>query len=72
VKPTRTSLHFGRTLRRLRADAGITQAQLSKRSRISQEHLSLMERGHRLPAYPTLRALAATFGQKAVWELLLL
>lgn len=72
MKPTRRSLEFGRTLRSLRFDEAISQAQLGKRSRISQEHLSLMERGQRLPSYHTLRRLAAALGKDAMWELLLL
>jgi transcriptional regulator with XRE-family HTH domain len=49
-------------LRTIRELAGFSQAELSRRSGISQGHISQIERGHKQPRPATLRTLADVLG----------
>jgi len=70
LKPTATSTRFGRMLRHLRENRGWTQVQLAVQARLSQAHISKMEKGERLPSWSMLRSLVrAGLGPR---ELLLL
>ena len=62
MKPTRTSIQFGRSLQRLRAEADLTQDGLAKLSRVEQNHISKLERGERLPSWTTMRKLVDVLG----------
>lgn len=70
MKPTRTSVQFGRALHRLRTQAGLTQDALAKLSRVEQNHISKLERGERLPSWRTMRCLVSVLDSAE--ELLLL
>lgn len=71
MKPNRRSIAVGRALANNRARLGLTQDELAKLSRLAQNHISKLERGERLPAWSTMRALARVLPDKAVRELLL-
>lgn len=45
-RPFRTTGHLGMELRRLRQEAGLTQAELAQRAEVSRRWLSQAERGH--------------------------
>lgn len=53
---------FAARLTRLREAADLSQRQLAKASRVSQQAISLLERGQRDPTLGTLRALATVMG----------
>lgn len=48
---------FGEILRELRADRGLSQAQLALEAELDQSFLSLIERGERQPSLATLFAI---------------
>jgi transcriptional regulator with XRE-family HTH domain len=50
---------FGRRLRELREARGLTQREVAERARISPEHLSRLETGHRRPEARTVHLLVA-------------
>lgn len=52
------ALTFGRVLRRLRKQAGLTQEQLGFEADVARNYISLMERGKRQPTLTTLIVLA--------------
>jgi len=52
----------GALLRRARADAGLSQAELAARAGVTQSVISAYESGHRQPALPTLAALVEAAG----------
>ncbi len=57
---------FGATVRKLRAAAGLTQAELAEQAGISERTVSDLERGLRAAVYPaTARQLAASLGVRA-------
>ena len=72
MNPTKLSLAFGKAVRDARLNKGMSQADLSKVTRLSQPHLSKLEAGRRLPEWKTLRRLARAFGANTMAELLLL
>ena len=45
-RPFRTVGHLGLELRRLRQEAGLTQAELAERAGVSRRWISQVERGH--------------------------
>lgn len=49
---------FGSVLRRLRRGSGLSQEALAHRAGLSQDAISLLERGRREPRMTTLRMLA--------------
>lgn len=51
-------VQFGRKLRALRKQRGITQEQLAEAASISVDFLSLVERGINAPSFETLEKLA--------------
>src|SRR5690606_19720430 len=53
-------LAFGRALRRLRTERGISQEQLAGASGLDRTFISLLERGLRQPSLTTLISLATT------------
>lgn len=53
---------FGERLRRLRTEAGLTQAALAQRAGLSLAGVQQLEYGKRDPAFDTLLALAAALG----------
>jgi transcriptional regulator with XRE-family HTH domain len=57
--------HFGRQLRKLRSEAGLTQGDLAERSGISRQTISILERGARFPAPETLARLCEALGVDA-------
>ena len=64
ISPSASELarHLGRRLRYLRAQHGVTQAELSCRAKTGRAYLSRLERGKILPRYLTLARLAACLG----------
>ena len=64
VTPSTSQLakNLGRRLRYLRAQTGVTQAELSSRAATGRAYLSKLERGKILPRYFTLARLAACLG----------
>lgn len=53
---------FGRTLRKLRTEADLNQAELADRAGITQSAVSQIEKGERAPSFDVLRRLAAALG----------
>lgn len=53
---------FGRLLKELREDRGLSQAQLALESELDQTFVSLLERGRRQPSLITLFALCDALG----------
>lgn len=53
---------FGRTLRRLRTDQGMTQDALAFESGLDRSFLSKLENGHKLPTLSTMVRLANVLG----------
>jgi transcriptional regulator with XRE-family HTH domain len=53
---------FGETVRRLRADRGLTQPQLADEAGLSEEWVRRIERGSASPSFETIEALAAALG----------
>ena len=51
-------VQFGKKLRDIRKQSGITQEQLAEMASISVDFLSLMERGINAPSFETLEKLA--------------
>ena len=52
---------FSEMLRKLRADKGITQAQLAKEIGVSKSSINMYERGEREPSYSTLQKISQYF-----------
>jgi transcriptional regulator with XRE-family HTH domain len=71
VKPTALSRRFGREMAAVRADLGISQTQLARMLRITSNHVSLMENGHRTPSYRLLRTIFRKLGPTIGSRLLL-
>jgi transcriptional regulator with XRE-family HTH domain len=57
---------FGRKLRKLREESGLTLADLSERAGIHLQSLSRLERGEREPQWNTVLALAKALGCELV------
>jgi transcriptional regulator with XRE-family HTH domain len=55
-------LQIGRTVRKLRAAAGLTQAELAERADLAFETISRIESGREPPSLRTAMALADAFG----------
>jgi transcriptional regulator with XRE-family HTH domain len=53
---------FARKLRLLRAERGLSLREASKRTGVSKETLSDIERGRRHPHYPTLTKISKGYG----------
>lgn len=53
------TLHVGRLIREHRERAGVSQAELSRRSSVNVNQLNKYERGHHEPTLPVLRRIAA-------------
>jgi DNA-binding XRE family transcriptional regulator len=53
---------FGRCLRALREEAGLTQKELAKRAGLHPQGIVKLERGEREPAWATVLALAEALG----------
>jgi len=51
-------------VRRKRAEAGLSQAQLAAKTGVTQPHISAIERGASSPSVDVLHALARAFGCK--------
>jgi len=62
TKPTTPSTSLGPTLRRLRLDRGLTQAQLAERADLADATLSRIERGRLVPSVVLARRLADALG----------
>jgi transcriptional regulator with XRE-family HTH domain len=58
----KTRRAIGHAIRAGRLKASITQAQLAKRSGLSQTHISRMEAGDKAPSLGVLRTLARILG----------
>ncbi|MBS1892151.1 MAG: helix-turn-helix transcriptional regulator [Actinobacteria bacterium] len=59
---TSPSGRFAANLRKLRAEADLTQEELSFRAEVHRSQISLMESGERLPRLDTLLKLAGALG----------
>lgn len=59
----------GALLRRARAGAGLSQAELAARAGVTQSVISAYESGHRQPALPTLAALVAAADSELVVDI---
>jgi uncharacterized protein len=59
----------GRLLRRARTGAGLSQAELAARARLTQSVISAYESGHRQPALPTLAALVEAAGYELITDI---
>ena|ERR1700687_3869960 len=57
-----TQSQLGPRVRALRATLSLTQEQLAERAGISHSHLSMVERGDRIPHVETLLSLAKALG----------
>ena len=57
---------FGKALKRLRVEKGLSQERLAFQARLHRTHISLLERGRRQPTLATLFRLAAVLGVSAV------
>jgi len=55
------NVHFGKTLKKLRLEAGLTQKQLAAQIGVSKSMISFYELQERIPSPPILVKLAATF-----------
>src|SRR5690349_15351695 len=53
---------FGRNIRQLRKNAGLTQEELAAQTGISQSHISALERGVYHPQMDNLQSLSRVFG----------
>ena len=53
---------FAKTLVELREDADLTQQQLATRAGVNRAQITLMERGDRLPRFPTVVRVAGALG----------
>ena len=56
---------FAARLRRVRRERGWGQQVLARKSGLTQQHISLMERGERRPSIEAIRAMAAALGVSA-------
>jgi transcriptional regulator with XRE-family HTH domain len=56
---------LGQRIRKLRMDQGLTEAQLADKAKITEGHVSHVERGYRTPSLPVLRRIIAALGATA-------
>jgi transcriptional regulator with XRE-family HTH domain len=56
------SNRFGRRLKELREQAGLTQPQLAERARLSKGGIADLEQGRREPSWSTVQALCSALG----------
>lgn len=59
------AITFGRVLRDLRKQAGLTQEQLGFEAELERNYISMLERGERQPTLTTLLKLAKPLQRKA-------
>lgn len=59
------AITFGRVLRDLRKQAGLTQEQLGLEAELERNYISMLERGERQPTLTTLIKLARPLRSKA-------
>lgn len=59
------AITFGRVLRELRKQAGLTQEQLGFEAELERNYISMLERGERQPTLTTLVKLAKPLRKKA-------
>ena len=59
------AITFGRVLRDLRKQAGLTQEQLGFEAELERNYISMLERGERQPTLTTLIKLAGPLRRKA-------
>ena len=59
------AITFGRVLRDLRKQAGLTQEQLGFEAELERNYISMLERGERQPTLTTLVKLAKPLRKKA-------
>jgi transcriptional regulator with XRE-family HTH domain len=66
VAPPRSPAHlaYGRALRELRADRGISQERLAELAELDRTYVSGIERGERNPSLTNVLKLAAALGVK--------
>ena len=55
-------------IKKLRISRNITQKQLAEITKLSQQHISKIEKGLVDPNYATLEKIANALGYKIVWE----
>jgi transcriptional regulator with XRE-family HTH domain len=56
------SSNFGKRLKELREQAGLTQPQLAERANLSKAGIADLEQGRREPSWSTVQALCAALG----------
>lgn len=56
------ALRLGKRIQKRREELGLTQADLAKTSKVTQGHISQIERGERMPTLATLMKLRAGLG----------
>ena len=59
------AITFGRVLRDLRKQAGLTQEQLGFEAELERNYISMLERGERQPTLTTVVKLAQPLGTRA-------
>jgi transcriptional regulator with XRE-family HTH domain len=59
---TSLRLSFGKRVRELRTQAGLSQEELAERAQISVDFVSLIERGINAPSFETLARLSRALG----------
>lgn len=62
----RLSEAFGAVIRARREELGLTQDELAHEAKVTRNHVSLLERGHRSPTLSTMKRLADALGQTLV------
>jgi DNA-binding XRE family transcriptional regulator len=60
TRPDHIAANFGRNLRRIRKDRGLTQPELAAAAKVTRNAIAKLERGHRHPRLDTLIALAVS------------
>lgn len=64
-------IHFGKTIRKLRIERGISQQDLANEAELTPSFLSLVENDHRRPSLAALQKLAAALSvpeEVVVWD----
>ncbi len=56
--------HFGRALKLMRREAGLSQEELGERSGLHSTYISLLERGRYSPSLDAIAAIASALGVK--------
>lgn len=63
--PLDVAVAFGKVLRRLRQNAGLTQEQLALEADLQRSYVSILELGQQQPSLTTILKLASALGRTA-------